>query len=45
MGNEETDFNTSHVTVYHKDAKMKELEKYNFNTSHVTVYRKRGKHI
>ena len=31
-------FNTSHVTVYHKGTQLRKEQTKNFNTSHVTVY-------
>ena len=34
-----TNFNTSHVTVYHHFLKIKKFASCYFNTSHVTVYR------
>ena len=34
-----TDFNTSHVTVYHGVTEVKIPDELHFNTSHVTVYR------
>ena len=34
-----SDFNTSHVTVYRRFENMYDITKTNFNTSHVTVYR------
>ena len=33
-------FNTSHVTVYHKGTQLRKEQTKNFNTSHVTVYRR-----